>query len=73
MAAPGGNRLVLDLKQQGIPAVVIGKATADNDRVVINEDERRFLEPLRAGVQGIRYGVQDIEPSNAGILQNQWL
>ena len=56
LAAPDGNRLVLDLKQQGIPAVVIGKATADNDRVVINEDERRFLEPLRAGVQV--YGME---------------
>ena len=42
--------------EQGIPAVVIGKATADNDRVVINEDERRFLEPLRAGVQV--YGME---------------
>ena len=72
MAAPDGNRLVLDLKQQGIPAVVIGKATADNDRVVINEDERRFRTAAGGG-SGIRYGVQDIEPSNAGILQNQWL
>ena len=56
LAAPDGNRLVWDLKQQGIPAVVIGKATVDNDRVVINEDERRFLEPLRAGVQV--YGME---------------
>ena len=51
LAAEDGNRLVLDLKQQGIPAVVVGKATADNDRVVINEEERRFLEPPRAGEQ----------------------
>lgn len=51
LAAEDGNRLVLDLKQQGIPAVVIGKATAENDRVVINEEERRFLEPPRAGMQ----------------------
>ena len=51
LAAEDGNRLVMDLKQQGIPAVVVGKATADNDRVVINEEERRFLEPPRAGEQ----------------------
>lgn len=51
LAAEDGNRLVLDLKQQGIPAVVVGKATAENDRVVINEEERRFLEPPRAGMQ----------------------
>ena len=56
LAAPDGNRLVWDLKQQGIPAVVIGKATAYTDWVVINEDERRFLEPLRAGVQV--YGME---------------
>ena len=26
-------------------ATIIGKATAGNDRVLLNEDERRFLEP----------------------------
>jgi len=45
MAAEDGNKLVLDLKKAGIEACVIGKATAANDRVLINGEERRFLEP----------------------------
>lgn len=45
MASSDGNRLVMDLQKAGISATVIGKATAGNDRVVINEEERRFLEP----------------------------
>ncbi|MCI5621145.1 MAG: AIR synthase-related protein, partial [Lachnospiraceae bacterium] len=44
MAAADGNRLVMELKKAGIEAAVIGKATDSNDRVLINEDERRFLE-----------------------------
>lgn len=45
MAAEDGNLLVRELKKAGIPATIIGKATASNDRVLINKDERRFLEP----------------------------
>ena len=45
MAAEDGNGLVMELEKAGIPAVVIGKATGSNDRVLLNEDERRFLEP----------------------------
>lgn len=45
MAADNGYDLVRELEKEGIPAVVIGKTTNDNDRVVINEEERRFLEP----------------------------
>lgn len=45
MAAEDGNTLVRKLDKAGIPAVVIGKATAGNDRVIVNEEERRFLEP----------------------------
>ena len=44
IAAQDGNRLVMELEKTGIPAVVIGKATDSNDRVLLNEDERRFLE-----------------------------
>ncbi len=39
-----GNGMVLELEKAGIPAVVIGKACDSNDRVLINEEERRFLE-----------------------------
>lgn len=45
MASPDGNTLVRELKKAGIHAAVIGKATAGNDRVLLNEEERRFLEP----------------------------
>lgn len=40
-----GNRLVEELKKAGINSAVIGYATEGNDRVVINGEERRFLEP----------------------------
>lgn len=45
MASADGNSLVLALQEAGIPATVIGKATEGNDRVIIRDEERRFLEP----------------------------
>lgn len=45
MASADGNALVLALQEVGIPATVIGKATEGNDRVIIRDEERRFLEP----------------------------
>ena len=45
MAAEDGNHLVRELEKAGIKATIIGKATTGNDRVLLNEDERRFLEP----------------------------
>ncbi len=45
MASPDGNGLVRKLEKRGIPAVVIGKATGGNDRVVQNGEEKRFLVP----------------------------
>lgn len=45
MAAGDGNMLVRELKKQKIAAAVVGKAAKGNDRVLINEEERRFLEP----------------------------
>lgn len=47
MAADNGYDLVRELEKQQIPAVVAGKVTDSHDRVVINEEERRFLEPFR--------------------------
>lgn len=44
LAADNGFDLVEELALQGIPAAVVGRVTENNDRVVINEDERRFLE-----------------------------
>lgn len=42
-----GYALVTKLMQQGIAATVIGRIEEGNDRVVLNEDEKRFLEPPR--------------------------
>lgn len=40
-----GGDLVKRLSAEGIEAVVIGKTTADNDRLIVNEEEKRFLTP----------------------------
>ncbi len=45
MTAEDGNALAAALEKEGIPAVVVGKTTDGNDRVLYNEEERRFLEP----------------------------
>ena len=47
MTAEDGNRLVMDLQAAGIEATIIGKCTDNNDRVLINGEMRRFLEPAK--------------------------
>ena len=42
-----GMDLVDLLGEQGIAATVIGKTIEGNDRILMNEDEKRFLEPAR--------------------------
>lgn len=44
MTAERGHDLVRALEKEGIAAALIGKTTDSNDRVVINGEERRFLE-----------------------------
>ena len=44
MAAADGNALMHALQLAGVEAVIVGKATEGNDRVLINGEERRFLE-----------------------------
>lgn len=44
MAAADGSEVVRQLERAGIHAAIIGVATDGNDRVLINEEERRFLE-----------------------------
>ena len=48
LATENGEKLVSDLKEQGIPAVVIGELTEGNDKIVVNADEVRFLESPQA-------------------------
>ncbi len=45
MVTSDGLGLVSKLEERGIDAYIIGKVTEDNDKVIINEDEKRFLEP----------------------------
>jgi hydrogenase expression/formation protein HypE len=42
------NQLVDRLKAEGIAAAVIGHITEGNDRIIINEEERRYLEPPKS-------------------------
>lgn len=45
MVTQDGLGLVSKLEEAGIEACIIGKITEDNDRIIVNEDEKRFLEP----------------------------
>jgi len=47
IATDKGHDLVRELEKEGIPAVVIGKLTEGNDRVILNDGEKRFLEPAK--------------------------
>ena len=44
MTAEDGNALVDALLQQDIPAVVVGKITDSNDRIIVNGEEKRYLD-----------------------------
>ena len=44
IAAMDGNRIVREIEKTGQNAVIVGVATDSNDRVLIQGDERRFLE-----------------------------
>ncbi|MBO5472863.1 MAG: hydrogenase maturation factor [Lachnospiraceae bacterium] len=44
MATEDGNGLVSALARQDIPAVVVGRTTEGNDRVLYNDDEKRYLD-----------------------------
>ena len=43
-----GNALVDALAKANIPATVIGRAVSGNDRVVIADEERKYLEPPKS-------------------------
>lgn len=48
ITTPKGLQVVSELQKEGIFAAVIGKVTQGNDRLLINGDERRFLEPPKS-------------------------
>ncbi len=48
ITARNGHDLVRILEKENIPAAVIGKVTDSHDRIVVNGEERRFLEPSKS-------------------------
>lgn len=44
MTAKDGSALAADLNARGIPAAVVGKVTDSNDRILMNEEEVRYLD-----------------------------
>lgn len=50
MVTNDGEGLVEKLEEAEIPAFVIGKVTDVKDKVIVNEDENRYLEPPRGSV-----------------------
>ena len=48
LATDNGEKLVADLREKGVFAVVIGELVEGNDKVIINSDETRFLESPQA-------------------------
>lgn len=44
MVCDGGSRLVRRMEESGIPAAVIGKITEEKGKVVVNGEERRYLD-----------------------------
>ncbi len=47
MVTPESGKLIEDLREEGIPATVIGRTTGNNDKVIFNGEENRFLEPAK--------------------------
>ncbi len=48
MTVDNGEELLAALKREHIPAVIIGRTTDGNDRVIYNEDEKRYLDRPKA-------------------------
>lgn len=43
IATSNGDELISELDKKGITATIIGHTTDDNDKLIVNEDEKRFL------------------------------
>lgn len=48
MTAEDGIGLTAAIRKAGVPAVIVGKTISGNDRVLFNEEEKRFLELPKA-------------------------
>lgn len=47
MTSEDGTGLVAALEAEGIPAVMVGKLTDGNDRIILNDDEVRYMDRPR--------------------------
>lgn len=47
LTADHGQKVLTELAAAGVPAVIIGHLTDDNDRVILSDGETRYLEPFR--------------------------
>lgn len=47
MTSEDGTGLVTALESEGIPAVVVGRLTDSNDRIILNDDEVRYMDRPR--------------------------
>lgn len=66
IGTPKGNEMVDRLAQAGIPAAVIGRVVSGNDKIIINGEERRYLESPKTDELYKAYQ----EKEQAGGLQN---
>jgi len=71
MAAWDGQRLVSALAEAGIPAVIVGKATAGKDRILHNGDEIRYLDRPKQD-QVYCSGETEVEAENSLAAQALW-
>ena len=45
MVTEDGETLVRELRHQGTDARIIGRLTNDNDKVILKNEDRRYIEP----------------------------
>lgn len=67
MTCVHGPGLVSALEASGIPAAVVGKVTDSNDRLILNEDEVRYLD--RPHEDSIYQKINCEEPAAAGSME----
>lgn len=48
IATDKGNELIRELEKEGIQGTIIGKVTKGHERIVMNDDEVRYLEPPKS-------------------------
>ena len=54
MTCEDGPGLVAALWAEGIPAVIVGRLTDSNDRIILNEDEVRYMDRPRTDAIYVR-------------------